>query len=307
MKEFKIMTVKGLLTILAASAALFFPPGINAQEGIDKEVVVVRTYEPSVAEAAKINLLPSLTDTISITPLFSYSILPIPISSDFEVEPITAARMSAETVSKLYGSHIILGVGSYISPFAELSINSMRNNKYSGGVFLKHHSSQGRLRLDNNEKAFSQFADNEMLFYGKRMGRRNALSAEAGLQSNAFHFYGYDTSLDSVPDRDDIRQRFMVANAGLRLNSTHPDSSYLNYDFVFNYDYFQDRIDVSEHGLNFSAGFNKFLGSQIIGADMALLHYDNTITADNANTVFKLSPWFNKADEEWEIFAGFHG
>jgi hypothetical protein len=307
MKEFNIITVKGVLTTLAATAVMFSSPGLNAQQGIDKEVVVVRTYEPSVAEAAKINLLPSLTDTISITPLFSYSILPIPISTDFEIEPITAARMSAETVSKLYGSHIILGVGSYISPFAELSINSLRNNKYSGGVFLKHHSSQGRLRLDNNDKAFSQFADNEMLFYGKRMGRRNALSAEAGLLSNAFHFYGYDTSLDSVPERDDIRQRFMVANTRLRLSSTHADSSFLNYDFGFNYDYFQDRIDVSEHGLNVSAGLDKFIGSQIIGTDLVLSHYDNTITADNANTVFKLSPWFNKADEEWEIFAGFHG
>jgi hypothetical protein len=306
MKTIKNISGRRLALILPAVLFLFIP-GLIAQEGIDKEVVVVRTYEPSVAEASKINLLPSLTDTIRITPLFSYSIIPIPISSEFEVEPITAARMSAETISKLYGSHIRLGVGSYVSPYAELSINSLRNNRYSGGVYLKHHSSQGRLRLENNDKAFSQFADNEMQFYGKRMGRRSVLSADAGLQSNAFHFYGYDISLDTVPPRNDIRQKFMVANAGLRLNSTHTDSSYLNYNMALDYNYFQDRIDVSEHGLTFGTGLNKFLGSQVIGADLSLAYYDNTIVPGNANTIFRLSPWFNKADDEWEVFAGFHG
>ncbi len=308
MKELKKISGRGLLIILSGALFLFSVPFINAQEGIDKEVVVVRTYEPSVAEAAKINLLPSISDTVSVTPLFSYSILPIPISTDFEVEPITAARMSAETVSKLYGSHIRLGVGSYVSPFAEISINNLRSNNYSGGIFLKHHSSQGRLKLDNNEKAFSQFADNEMLFYGKRMGRRNVLSGSAGLQSNAFHFYGYDTSIDdeAVPARDDIRQQFMAGNAGLRLNSTHTDSSYLNYDLSLDYNYFQDRLDVSEHGLSFRSGFNKFLRSQVIGANFDVDYYNNTLAPDNANTVLKLSPWFNKADDEWEVFAGFH-
>ncbi len=294
--------------MLPAVLFLFFVPDLIAQQDLEREVIVVRSYEPSVAETPKINLLPSLTDTISVTPLFSYTILPIPIETDFEVEPITPARMSAETVSKLYGSHIRLGIGSYVTPYAELSINNLRNNRYSGGLFLKHHSSRGRLRLDNNEKAFSQFADNEMLFYGKRMGRRSVFSAEGGLKSNAFHYYGFDTSIDEelFPEKDDIRQQFMVGNAGLNFKSTHTDSVRLNYDFSLNYNYFQDRLDVSEHGLNFRAGFDKFLRSQVIGVDMGVDYYDNTIVPGNANTVYKVSPWFNKADDEWEVFAGFH-
>ncbi len=307
MKDFINISERTTLAVL--SAMLFFSaPYLAAQQQIDQEVVVVRTYEPSVAETQKINLLPSLTDTISVTPIFSYSILPIPIATDFSVEPITPARMGAETVSKLYSSHIRLGVGSYVTPYAELSINSLRNNRYSGGVFLKHHSSRGRLRLDNNEKAFSQFADNEMLFYGKRMGRRNVLSAEGGLMSNSFHYYGYDISvpLEATPEREDLRQQFMTGNAGLRFRSTHTDSSHLNYDMSLNYNYFQDRLNVSEHSMKFQSGFNKFIRSQVIGADLAFEHYDNTTVPGNANTIAKVSPWFNKADDEWEVFAGFH-
>jgi hypothetical protein len=307
MKDFITITEKKML---AALIALLFLVALNlsGQQPIDKEVIVVRTYQPSVAETQKINLLPVLTDTVSVKPIFSYSIVPIPISTDFRVEPITPARMGAETVSKLYGSHIRLGVASYVTPFAELSINSLRNNRYSGGVFLKHHSSQGRLRLGNNEKAYSQFADNQMMFYGKRMGRASILSAEGGLLANNFHYYGYDISIPAelIPERDDIRQQFMTGNAGIRLKSNHTDSAHLNYDLSLDYIYFQDRIDISEHGINFRTGFNKFIRSQVIGADLGIDYYDNTILPGNANRIVQVSPWFNKADDEWEVFAGFH-
>ena len=296
-----------LLPVLM-SAAVFLSGSmfLFAQEGIEKEVLVVRTFEPSVADASKINLLPSISDTISVSPVFDYTILPIPIATDFEVEPITPARMSAETVSRLYGSYIMLGLGSYISPYAELSINNLRHNKYSGGFYVKHHSARGRLKLDNDERAFSQFSDNNMLFYGKRMGRRNSLSADAGLKSAGFHYYGYDTSIDTIPVKDDIKQQFMHANTILQLKSNHIDSSYLNYNLRFEYDYFQDRLNVTEHGLALRSGFSKFVRSQVIGADIDFAYYNNTFIPDSSNLVVMVSPWFTKADEEWEVFAGFH-
>ncbi len=292
--------------IVAGTLCFITSPVLFAQDDIGKEVFVIRTFEPSVADASKINLLPSITDTISVSPDFSYNILPVPISMDFEVEPITPARMSAETVSKLYGSYIKLGLGSYTSPMGELSINNLRHNEYSGGIFLKHHSSHGEIKLDNSRTAFSQFSDNTMNFYGKRMGRNNVLSGKMGLQSNGFHYYGYDTSIDTIPAKDDIEQRFMHANAGFQFKSSHPDSIHMNYDLNLNYDYFQDRRDVGEHGLTFRSSFSKFIRTQVVGAHFDVDYYDNTLIADTSNLVLKLSPWFNKADEEWEVFAGFH-
>ncbi len=308
MKEYLIkMANKIIINFTLAAAVSFISISLYAQEeGIDRDVYVVRTFEPSVVDASKINILPSLTDTISISPDFSYSILPTPLASDFDVEPITAARMSAETVSKLYGSYIRLGLGSYVTPYGELSINNLRHNNYSGGLYLKHHSSQGKIRLDNNEKAFSQFSDNEMLFYGKRMGQGSVISSEAGLLSNGFHYYGYDTSSDTILEKDDIKQQFMLANAKLGIKSTHTDSSFLNYDISLQYNYFQNRLDVQEHGLFFRSSFDKFLTSQVIGADFEIDYFDNTFFTDTSNLVLKLSPWFNKADDEWEVFAGFH-
>lgn len=294
------------LVVLTGALLLFLSPRLFAQEEIEKEVVVVRPFEPSVADAPKINLLPSLTDTISVKPVFSYTILPVPLASDFDVEPIIPARMSGESVSRLYGSYLRLGAGSYMTPYAELSVNSRRHNQYSGGFYARHLSSHGKLKLDNDDKAFSQYADNEMLFHGKRMGRRNVLSANLGVKSNMFHYYGYNTGLDTIPEKEDIQQSFMVANAGLRMKSTHTDSIYMNFDVALDYNYFQDRNVVAEHGFNFKSSFSKFLRNQIIGADIGVDYYDNTFLQDTSNLIVKASPWFNKADEEWEVFAGFH-
>ncbi len=295
------------LIILSGAVFLSFSSSLfSQQEDIGKEVIVVRTFEPSVADASKINLLPSLDDTISVTPVFSYSILPTPLSSDYEVEPITPARMTAGPVSRLRGSYLRLGLGSYITPYGELSINNLRHNQYSGGLFLRHLSSRGSLKLDNEEEAFSQFSDNEVLFYGKRMGRRNQLSAEAGLQSDEFHYYGYDTRIDTLPEKDDIRQQFMLASAGMRFKSTNTDNNFLNYDISLDYSYFQDRFDVVEHGLEFGSTFDRFIRTQEIGAEITADYYGHTFSPDTSNLVVKFSPWFRKADDEWEVFAGFH-
>ncbi len=303
----RVNILKYSTALIITVILLFLSHELTGQEGeIEKEVYVVRTFEPSVAEAAKINLLPSLADTISVKPEFAYSILPTPLASDFQVEPITAARMSTETVTKLYGSYLRLGLGSNITPYGELSINNLRHNKLSGGLYLKHISSQRRLKLENDERAYSQFADNEMLFYGKRMGRRNIVSAEAGLKSDGFHYYGYDTRFDTILEKDDIRQQFMVANAGFGLKSAHTDSNHLNYGMSLDYNYFQDRIDVQEHAVVFRSSVDRFIRSQVVGADIGIDYYDNTFYQDTSNLVLRLSPWFNKADDEWEVFAGFH-
>ncbi len=306
MRYFNLLISYGRPLILAVLFSFYhYSVAIAQEDDIGKEVMVVRSFEPTIADAPKINLQPTLTDTIRVTPVFSYNILPVPHNIDFDLEPVSAARMPDEEPATLYSSYIKLGLGSYLTPTGELSLTSLRNERLSGGIWLKHHSSQGRLTLDDDRKAFSQFSDNNMEFYGKRMGEGNVMSARAGIQSNGFHYYGYDTDFDSVPVKDDIKQRYMLANARFGIKSAHTDSSNFNYDINLNYNFFQDRLDVGEHGFRLRSGFNKYVRGQIIGADIDVDYYSHTFQ-DTSNIIFKLSPWFTKADDEWEIFAGFH-
>ncbi len=122
--------------------AVAISSGVSAQVTNQKEVFVVKPYEPVLSDAVKINFLPSVSDTLHVAPVFSYGILSQRIPTEYEVVPITAAKMVAESVPRLYKSYLKLGIGNYLTPLAELNISSLRSSKFVGGFYFRHLSSQ---------------------------------------------------------------------------------------------------------------------------------------------------------------------
>lgn len=296
-----------IITVLLVSGISFsmHTSALKAQEKIERQVEVVKPYEPAVSDAFKISLLPRITDTIRVLPDFKYSIFPTPITSDFTVEPISPARMSSESLPKLYNSHLRLGVGSYISPFAELSMNTLRNKDYTAGIWLKHHSSHGAMKLENDIKTFPAFNDNEALAYGTRFFGKTALAADIGIKSNGFHYYGVNPEPLIEFEKKDIKQSFLNFHTGLKVYSFDTDSSRLNYNVSLNYNYFKDRDNTAENGIKIGIGLHKFLRNEIVGADISLDYYTNTAYKDSFNTVLTLNPWITKSTRDWHAYAGF--
>ena len=296
-----------ILTVLLVSGISFsiHNTALQAQEKIERQVEVVKPYEPAVSDAFKISLLPRITDTIRILPDFQYSIFPTPITSDFTVEPISPARMSSESLPKLYNSHLRMGVGSYISPFAELSMNTLRNKEYTAGIWLKHHSSHDAMRLENDLKTFPAFNDNEALAYGTRFFGKAALAADIGVKSNGFHYYGVNPQPLIEFDKSDIKQSFLNFHTGLKVYSFDTDSSRLNYNVSLNYNFFKDRDNTAENGIKIGIGMHKFLRNEIVGADISLDYFTNTAYKDSFNTVLTLNPWLTKSTSDWHVYAGF--
>ncbi len=280
------------------------PVLMHAQEKIERQVEVIKPYEPSVSDAFKISVLPRITDTIRVLPVFQYSIFPTPLTSDYKVEPIAPARMSAEALPKLYNSHLRMGVGSYISPFGELSINTVRNKDYTAGLWLKHHSSHGTMKLENGVKTFPAFNDNEAMAYGTRFFNHVALAANAGIKSNGFHYYGISPELDTALNKRNISQNFLNFHTGLKLYSFDTDSSRLNFNAGINYSYFRDKSNTVENSIKITAGAHKFLRNEIVGTDLALDYHTNAVQKDSFNTVLTLNPWITKSTSDWHVYAG---
>jgi len=141
-----------LIILLIITATIFHSGHVRAQEGLDKEIIVVQPYKPALSDAYKINVLPTISDTISIRPDFDYSILPKKIETGFEVRPIKAAKLVGEPLTKLYKSYLKLGVGNYLAPLAELNVNSLRSKNRSVGIYFMHQSVNGKVKLNNGEK-----------------------------------------------------------------------------------------------------------------------------------------------------------
>ena len=279
-------------------------PALHAQERIERQVQVIKPYEPSVSDAFKISVLPLITDTIRILPDFQYSIFPTPLTSDFTVEPIAPARMTSESMAKLYNSHLKMGVGSYISPFAELSMNTVRNKDYTAGIWLKHHSSHGTMKLENDVKTFPGYNDNEAWVYGTRFFGKTALSGDISAQSNGFHYFGLNQDIDTTINKKDISQNFLKVKTGIKINSFDTDSSRLNYNVSANYQYFQDRNETAENGFLLKAGAQKFLRNEIVGADFNFNYFVNSAYKDSFNTVMSFNPWITKSTKDWHAYAG---
>lgn len=295
-----------MIRLACAACAGFFLSPLMAQERIERQVQVIKPYEPSVSDAFKISLLPVITDTVRLLPDFQYSIFPSPLTSDFKVDPISPARMTSESMAKLYNSHLKLGVGSYVSPFAEFSMNTIRSKEHTAGIWLSHYSSHAAMNLENGIKTYPAFSDNEALAYGTKFFRTAALAGDIGVKSNGFHYYGVqpDSALFNAFEKEDLRQNFLKFSSGVKLYSFDTDSSRLNYDIALKVGHFRDRNDLAENALRLKTSLHQFFNNQILGADLKIDHFTNTAYQDSFNTVLSLNPWITKSTSDWHAYAG---
>ncbi len=293
-------------SLVIVLCCLGIPGVIQAQTDIQQEVRVVKPYTPTLSDAEKIDLLPEFNDTISVTTDFNYSIQPRPFTTQFDVNPIKPARMVGLPLERLYKSQLTLGIGNYVTPLAELTINQLRDRQTSMGIYLKHHSSSGRVRLENDKRVNSNFSDNLAKLYWKRMFRNSTLDLAIRGGYHSWLHYGYDPSItDTVLRKEDVKQDYITAGAGLSFYSSHADSTHLNYQLDAEYDYLQDKFDFAEHGLRTRLTMGKLVKDWYVGADLGVEIYERTGDFDSLdNAVVSFNPSISRSSEDWRFVLG---
>jgi hypothetical protein len=282
---------------------------ILAQD-INKEVYVVRPYEPTLSDAAKYNFLPQSDELEPIHPHFEYDITPKRYISTFEPEPIKPARTVATSLPKIYKSWIKLGFGNYETPLAEFNISNLRSKNYALGANLFHKSSRGNLKLINNHKVPAGYIVNKIDLYGKRFFNNASLNGNLRFDQKGFYYYGYNTYLfvDSLPaiENSSIRQRTYLAGFDFSLNSTNTDSSDLNYRLKASYDYFRDKSKNNEGNIIVEGGLDKNLFGLQMGLNVSVDNSQLNSTLDTIdNTILKFNPWISKRSADWKFLLGF--
>ena len=301
MKEIKISS-RILLALFVASV---FPIMLEGQQ---EEVRVVKPYSPTLSGAQKIELLPSLEEEIEYDlPEFSYQLFPKRYDSKYRLEPINAARMVKMPLNKLYKSQLTLGMGNYLTPLAELNINQLRSRNGTFGLTLKHHSMNGKVKLENDLKAPAGFNENQAEIYGSRFMKKAVLDYNVGASYNSYVHYGVDPTLDTVLAREDAVHPYFTAEGGLGLHSMHADSFHFNYDASLDYYFFTHQFDQMEHGAESKFTFNKRLSVVDIAGDAGGAfygHYPDWDTVMGTHSMFWLNPHVAKSSAEWKFTAG---
>ena len=298
-----------LFLILTGAFFLFSPLARAQQEEIKKEVKVVKPYEPVLSGARKINIPPVTEDTTKYHPSIHYQISPHPMMMPYQPRPIKPARMTGESIPRLYKSYLKLGIGNYITPLAEISITSLRSRDHAYGFYLGSLSSYGNVKLGNGKKVDGNYGNTNLMFYGKKMYRNSVnIGGSLFLNRNRNYFYGYNPVLDTVLSKDDIKQAYLDPGATIHLYSTHADSNHLNYDFRIRYDYFSDKYSNYQHGVKFKAGIFKMLQKKTLGlnADVSYF-YTNMYSTGDYMTIANIEPWYFQSTSEWRIKASIVG
>lgn len=289
-----------VLLIMLVNINLF-----GQDDNLKKEVYVVRPYEPSISDAFKINLFPKVEDSLKVIPNMTYSITQRPITLNFSVNPISAARMLAEPPKNLHGTYVKIGFGNYSSPFAEVFYNLKRSKEYSFGTWFQHHSSFGKIKLDNNKKTDAGYNKTNLNVFGKRIFEKSVLSAEAKLNSYNMRYYGYNISLPDGTTPDTKEQKYSSFSSKIEYFSTHTDSTHINYLFSAEFNHLADDFDMTENYLNVTLKMDKFRRTEHFGGDFSFNHFMNNASLDSANnTIIQFSPWINLFGKQWRVLAG---
>jgi hypothetical protein len=302
-------TLKHQITILLVVCMTIPVIPLEAQE-LNKEVYVVRPYEPTLSDAAKYNFLPAVNELETTIPKFQYSITPRRLENSFEPDPIKAAKTITTSLPKIYNSWLKLGMGNYSTPLAAFNISNLRSKDYAYGAYMYHKSSRGNISLLNDDKVHAGYVVNNINLYGKRFFSGATLSGNLRLDQHAFNYYGYNAEKFTFPlpdpGHDSIRQRTYKTGIDIGAGSTYTDSAHLNYELNASFDYFVDKLKNKETSMVIKTSLSKNFYGLLGGLDMSLDYSHLNGSVDSlTNTIFRFNPWISKRSADWKFILGF--
>ena len=305
---------------------------VKAQEDLNRQLVLVRPYEPSVTDAQKITTLPNLKDSFTLKPTFDYSIRSRRIDTRFDVSPITPARLQPLPQAKLYHSYIKLGVGSIPNVLGEFALNTVRNKEYAAGALVKFDGARGNVKLNNDEKVFAGNSDASAKIFGKKFFHNNSvLYGELGASMQTAYNYGYDTkavdndgvAIDTTLIKGDIIKRYFFADANIGMRSSHYKTEQLNYDVQLGYKYAHNNIDdiylpqyKNPDFIASDKGYAKFnenafnlkaqLDNNMFGGNVNFDFFTRSLAFDSLRNNFAVdvNPWFMLDNDSIRLQVG---
>jgi hypothetical protein len=299
MKQRIYITAAALLLTVIATAQ-------TEEETIKRTITLYNPYKPTLQEAVKRTVLPAADDTTTVNISFNYDFTPGSFVPEYEVSPIRSAVLSPEPLPELKKGYVSLGLGTYLSPFLEVSISNGRSNKGSVGLFTRTYGSAGRIELENDRRVYAGFLDNQAILYGKKYFRRSRLDADIDFRQMTRHAYGYNPDVTGYdPEKKDIRSLYYDATARVRYFTMEPDSNDLNWDASLKYNLFVRQGDGLQHnpGFSLSAGTNVMGLYAGLNADYDLYLFSKEIDM-KARHLVNLAPYVTKGNDDWRFRFG---
>jgi len=277
----------------------------TGESDLKREVTLYNPYKPSLADARKKSYLPEINDTARVYPVFSYDVKSKAYNPTYSISPIKSASLLSDPLPKLYKSYLKVGIGNNTTPLAELSVTNQRSKKGAVGFYAKHYSSNGKVPLENKQKVFSGFMDNDASLFGRRFFRNSYVDLSADILQKTRYAYGYDTEVPFEFLKKDIRQNYYDVGGKFSVASLNLDSTDLSYNLGLSYDFFKNADIGSMNHLGFTARMSSLYQGFYVGSGLEIDHYTLSQSLDlEPKYILSLSPYVRKATDQWNFNLG---
>jgi len=300
--------IRRSFSILALIAVIILPANAQVKEEADlkREVTLYNPYKPSLRDVKKRSYLPEINDTAKINPSFRYEVITKPFTPVYPINTIKSASLLSDPLPKLYKGYVKAGLGNNNTPFGEISIASHRSRKGALGLYAKHYSSNGKVPLENRQRVFAGFMDNDAMLFGKKFFRQSLLDVSANFIQRTRYAYGYKTGdIMFEPIKKDVRLNYYDLGASATYSSLNLDSADFSYDFGLSYDFFHNTKDRTMNHIGFSGGMAKLFEGFYVGSG---LNFDHYRLSDSLNLkpkyIFSVSPYLKKSTDQWNFKLG---
>jgi hypothetical protein len=309
--------MKMMRRIITAALVLILALPVLAQKkddkGLKREVTLYNPYKPSLPDVVKKSYLPEMTDTAGVKPKFSYQVKTYPFTPSYSINPVKPAALLPDPLPKLYKSYVNFGFGTYITPLAEVSITSLRSKKGSAGFYARHLSTNGNIGLEDGQKAFAGYMDNDASLYGRKFLKGAILSGSADFNQKTRYAYGHDTAFTSFsPSKKELKLNYLNAGARIGIESTGTDSSSFAYNFQAGYNYFtSSSLNTSgkswnQNNFNIHGRLSREISGFYAGAllDLNLYKPSDSISV-TGKYIASVNPFVTKSTKDWNLKLGF--
>ena len=278
------------------------------KQDLKREVTLYNPYKPSLPDVKKRSFLPDINDTSKVRPDFNYDIKTMPYTPEYTMGPIKAASLFPDPLPKLYKSYIKLGFGTYFTPLAEVSITNERSKKGAIGLYARHFSTNGKIKLQNDMRKslpviwITMYLCSEKNSSGKTFLKDRLISTRKPgmLMVMIPALAGYD------PEKKDIRMGYNNIGTRVSFESLNLDSASFSYDFDLNYDFFYDSIGHDISIIPDSTGIMaKTYKDFYVGSGVSFDYYrlPNSLY-DKSKYIASVSPFIKKSSPQWNFKAG---
>lgn len=288
---------------------------LAGQEGMNKEVNVVRPYNPTIGDAFKTRFIPKLDDSVQVATHFEYFIQAARINPLLRLKDLDIAEYKPVPPADLKPSLITLGLGNYWTPMAKLSLNTLRNQKMSLGFDASHISSQGSVRMPNDSLIYAGYGNSRVNLHGQGFFGKSTLATDLYFTEDHHYLYGYstDTLEDNslvtpvpmwVTQKDSVPfQRFVILGTKISLGSDKKGSKGWQYRIDGGYDYLMGRVDggydpalrtaqKQEHQGKLDLSLSRENGKIAYGGEVGADYVNRTVPGSTAGyVVAHLDPW----------------